>query len=74
MVGILNLKKRERILKKEKTKYWSATHKYGLELPKSVAQALAIDKRTGTDFWKKAIENEIRNVFSAFEFLESNDD
>ncbi len=61
----------ERILKKVKTKYWSVTHKYGLELPKSVAQALAIDKRTGTDFWKKAIEKEIRNVFPVFEFLKS---
>ena len=66
------LKKRERILKKVKTKYcWSVTNKYGLELPKSVAQALAIDKRTGTDFWEKAIEKEIRNVFPAFEFLKS---
>jgi hypothetical protein len=32
------LKKRARILKKVKTKYWSLTHKYGLELPKSVAR------------------------------------
>ena len=64
------LKKRERILKKVKSKYWSTSHKYGLELPKSVAQALAIDKRTGTDFWRKAIEKEIRNVFPAFEFIE----
>ncbi len=67
------LKKRERILKKVKSKYWSTSHKYGLELPKSVAQALEIDKRTGTDFWKKAIEKEIRNVFPAFEFIEGND-
>ncbi|KAI2506427.1 Reverse transcriptase (RNA-dependent DNA polymerase) [Fragilaria crotonensis] len=67
------LKKRERLLKKVKTKYWSVTHKYGLELPKSVAQALAIDKRTGTDFWEKAIEKEIRNVFPAFEFLKTDD-
>jgi hypothetical protein len=62
------LKKRERILKTVKTKYWSVTHKYGLELPKNVAQALAIDRRTRTDFWKLAIEKEIRNVFLAFEF------
>ncbi len=68
------LKKRTRVLKKVKTKYWSLTHKYGLELPKSVAQALAIDKSTGTDFWEKAIEKEIRNVFPAFEFLKSDDD
>jgi hypothetical protein len=67
------LKKRERILKKVKSKYWSVSHKYGLELPKSVAQALAIDKRTGTDFWRKAIEKEIRNVFPAFEFIEDDD-
>ncbi len=67
------LKKRERILKQVKTKYWSVTHKYGLELPKSVAQALAIDRKTGTDFWKMAIEKEIRNVFPAFEFLENNE-
>ncbi|KAI2504205.1 Reverse transcriptase (RNA-dependent DNA polymerase) [Fragilaria crotonensis] len=64
------LKKRARILKKVKSKYWSTSHKYGLELPKSVAEALAIDKRTGTDFWRKAIEKEIRNVFPAFEFIE----
>ena len=64
------LKKRERILKKVKSKYWSVSHKYGLELPKSVAQALEIDRRTGTDFWRKAIEKEIRNVFPAFEFIE----
>jgi hypothetical protein len=66
------LKKRERILKKVKTKYWSATHKYGLELLKSVAQALAID-RTGTDFWRLAIEKEIQNIFPAFSFLENDE-
>jgi Reverse transcriptase (RNA-dependent DNA polymerase) len=60
-------------LKKVKTKYWSTSHKYGLTLPKSVAQALAIDKRTGTDFWLKAIEKEVRNVFPAFEFLPNDD-
>ena len=66
------LKKRERILKKVKTKYWSNSHKHGLELPKSVSHsleidkrtgivshALEIDKRTGKAFWKKAIKKEI---------------
>ena len=67
------LKKRERILKKVKTKYWSTSHKYGLELPKSVSHALEIDKRTGTEFWRIAIEKEIRNVFPAFDFVEGDD-
>jgi hypothetical protein len=55
------LRHRDRILGKVKSKYWSKTHKFGIEFPKSVAEALAIDKRTGTDFWRKAIDKEMRN-------------
>ena len=66
------LKKREQILKKVKTKYWSTLHKYGLELPKSISHTLDIDRRSGTDFWRKAIEKEIRNVFPAFDMMDDN--
>ena len=38
--------------------------------PESVSHGLEIDKRTGTDFWRKAIEKEIRNVFPAFDFVD----
>ena len=41
------LKKRERIIvkiTKGKGKYWTRTHKYGIELPKTVAEALEIDR------------------------------
>jgi hypothetical protein len=63
------LKKRARILRKVKTKYLSTTHKYGLELPKSVSHhALAFDKRTGTEFWKIAIEKEIRKFSRLLSF------
>jgi hypothetical protein len=58
-------------LSKSKTKYWSRTHKYGIELPKSVEQALAIDSRLGTTYWRDAINKEMRNVLPAFKF---NDD
>jgi hypothetical protein len=64
------IKKRDRVLNKVKSKYWSTSHKYGLALPKSVTHALDIDQRTGTDLWQKAIEKEIRNVFPAFDFLD----
>jgi len=67
------LRKRDRIIKKVKTRYWKKTHKFGIELPKSVAEALAIDARTGTDFWRKAIEKEMKNVMPAFEFLDDNE-
>jgi hypothetical protein len=50
-------RKHERIIQKlGKKKYWCRTHKYGIEMPKSVAEALEIDQRTGTVFWREAIE------------------
>jgi hypothetical protein len=63
--------KRERLIskvKKGKTKYWHRTHKYVIELPKSVSEALEIDRKMGTTFWRDAIEKEMRNVLPAFEF------
>jgi hypothetical protein len=60
--------KRERIIQKVKTRYWKRTHKYRVELPKSVKQALAIDRNAGTSFWKDAIKKEMKNVLPAFEF------
>lgn len=71
------LRQRDRVIKavrKAKSKYWSKTHKYGIELPKTVKEALEIDKRTGTDFWRRAIEKEMRNVMVAFEILEDGTD
>ncbi len=60
-------RKRECIFGKlKKKKYWSRMHKYGIELPKSVKEALAIDCRTGTTFWHDAINKEMRNVLPAF--------
>jgi hypothetical protein len=62
------LRKRGRIIQKVKSQYWKRTHKYGVELPKSVKQALAIDRNTGTSFWKGAIDKEMQKVLQAFEF------
>jgi hypothetical protein len=62
------LRKRERIIQKVKTRYWKRTHKYGVELLKSVKQELAIDRNTGASIWKDAILKEMRNVLPAFEF------
>ena len=64
------LRKRDRIIKKVKSRYWKRTHKYGIELPHSVKEALAIDKRTGTTFWADAIAKEMKNIMVAFEFPE----
>lgn len=36
-------------------------HKFGIELKRLVSQALDIDDKTGKDFWRKEIENQMRN-------------
>ena len=54
------LRKRNRIVAKVK-RYWRTTHKFGIRLPKTVAEALAIDDETGTDFWQKALAGKEMN-------------
>ena len=66
------LKKRDRIISKLKTKYWQRTHKYGIKIPKSVDEAFEIDRENKNNYWRDAIEQEMRNVRIAFEEYEGN--
>jgi hypothetical protein len=50
------LKKRDRILSKVKSCYWKRIHKFGIELPKTVEDALALDRKNDNNFWKLEIE------------------
>ena len=59
------LRCRRRMVSKVKSKYWRTTHKFGIRLPKNVAEAYQIDKVTGTDFWHKAIEKEMKRIREA---------
>jgi hypothetical protein len=67
------LKRSRQILQKVKTRYWQRTHKYGICLPKSVAEALELDKENGNNLWHEAIQKELKNVKIAFKFLEEGD-
>ena len=60
-------KKHEWILSKVKAKYWQCTHKFGICIPKTVAQAQAIDKENGDTLWWDAILMEMQNVHPALE-------
>ncbi len=67
------LKKRDAIIslvKRRNVKYLKKTHKYGLPLPKSVEDALAIDRLSGSTLWADAIAKEMQNVRVAFDALE----
>jgi Reverse transcriptase (RNA-dependent DNA polymerase) len=61
------LKKRERIIKKVKSRHLRRTHKFGIEIPAMVEQAFEIDRQTRTTLWRDAIEKEFTNVKPAFE-------
>ncbi len=52
-----------------KSRYFKHTYKFGIEVPHSVDKALVIDHSTGTDYWLKAIQKEMKNVNCAFDFL-----
>jgi len=64
------LKRQTRIIKAMKSRYVRRTHKYGIRLPKSTAEAYEIDKETGTDYWHQAIMKEMKNNMVAFRFLD----
>ena len=68
----LVLKKRDRIIasiKKWQTRYLKRSHKFDMELPKTVEQTLVLNAKNGTTLWADAISKEMANVKLAFEVL-----
>lgn len=59
--------KRKHFIGKVKSKYWERTHKYGIRIPKSVKEAIEIDKENGDTLWRDAIQMEMKNNRVAFE-------
>ena len=63
------LRKRKRILAAVRSHYHKQTHKFGFKIPKTVKQALEIDKEDGNTLWQDAIVKEMANVKVAFKIL-----
>ena len=66
------LKKRDRIIasiRKQQTRNIKKSHKFVIELHKTVEQALALDAKNGNTLWANAISKEMENVRVAFEVL-----
>jgi hypothetical protein len=55
------------------SRYLKRTHKFGIELPKTVKEAIAINIRTNTTFWRDAIGLEVKNVDVSLEDLEDHE-
>ena len=64
------MKKTASIISKAATKYWYCMHKFGIEIPKSVQHAIAIDEELGNTMWQGAIALEMMNIRIAFEEYE----
>jgi hypothetical protein len=64
------LRKRDVILASVKLRVRKTTHKYGIEIPTSVAHAIGIDRKNGDRFWQEAIALEMVNIGVAFEVLD----
>jgi Reverse transcriptase (RNA-dependent DNA polymerase) len=64
------LKKRDRHIRKAKSRYRKRTHKFGVEMPKSTVEAYAIDCGSGSKLWTNAIAKEMLNVRPAFRFVD----
>ena len=71
------LRKRDRIISKVKQrgakKYAKTTMKFGIECPKTVEEALALDSKNGNTLWADAITKEMKNVRVAFNIGEKGD-
>ena len=66
------MRKRDIILSVVKSRLRKTTHKYGIKIPTSIADAKCIDKENNNHFWRDAIQLEIQNNGVACEILEIN--
>jgi hypothetical protein len=54
------------LVRKQTTRYLKRTHKFGIEVPKTVKEALALDRKNGNTLWADAITKEMKEVCIAF--------
>ena len=59
-MGAIQPKKKNRIISKVRTKYWSKNLKYGVRKPKNVTEAMQIDQENGNTYWKDTIDKDVK--------------
>jgi len=64
------LRRRDRIIKKLKTKYWRTTHKFGIRIPKTIEEAMRIDMENGDTQWMDAVMKEMAKAGVAYTPME----
>ena len=51
------------------SEYLKRTHKFGIEVPKTVAEAIFLDENNDDNLWKDEIAKETKNVIKEFKIL-----
>lgn len=63
------LQKRSKIVAAVRQRYLKRTHKFGIEVPKTIERALEVDKANGNNLWRDSIAKEMQAVRVAFKIL-----
>ena len=66
------LRKRDRIIIKVKASYLRKTHKYGIQVPRSVTEAIQLDRANNNTLLMDATEMEVKHFMCTFEFNDGN--
>ena len=66
------LRKRDRIISAVNDRVKRVTHKYRIEIPRTVKEAYILDAKNGNTIWRDAINMEMGNLKAAFDILEVN--
>eukprot|EP00934_Nitzschia_sp_Nitz4_P003470 Nitzschia sp. Nitz4//scaffold67_size101165//1728//3143//NITZ4_004518-RA/size101165-processed-gene-0.54-mRNA-1//-1//CDS//3329556441//3460//frame0 len=61
------MRKRDQLIAKVKSKYWRASHKFGIHLPHLVEEAYELDCLNNNTHWADAIEKEMKRILTAME-------
>ena len=63
------LRRRDQTIASINSRVKAMTHKYGVELPQTIEEALKFDKFNGNTYWRDAIDKEMGNLKVAVDIL-----
>ena len=63
------IRRRDRIIATVNSRVKRVSHKYGVEVPRTVKEAYLIDELNGNTLWRDAINKEMNNLKVAFDIL-----
>ena len=64
------LRKRDVIVSEVSLRVWKYSHKYGIDIPTSIAHAKGLDKKNGNFYWMDSTTKEMKNIVIMFNFME----